>query len=864
MNNNALTTLHKLFALYPKALFGDPRQVRPLAPGVREELLRRHSKAFGEINLKNCISIYRTTRHYFQAVAARQPAVKLDGSTAAALSDEEVAKAQDWATRWTISHCCDAARSSALDKVEHTRIIHILENDHYELRVLSALAARNSSRQSDAFELRRQMLGVTEALAAADPRPERYRTVEYTRYYYAVSGCSLAQLNGDFKTASDFAAMAGKAAKQFRGSPRFFPNFFADQTDIETRDVYLSAVAAFRDGQFESAGQHFERWLTLNGHRLAQGNATYDSNLFHKYICFALDALHRNQASAVDWNELESFLRNPNLNIYRTTRALWDHIEPLKSLSLRYSADAGIKSIVLDLLRKTQDEWQLLFTGAPLAPGDRSAGLEEPVRLPQFLDVTHLVNDLSDSWRYLLQQSLRNALILKSDYEVRLAKVNKATSSAPPSLKESYEIEGMSDKDLLAYTKSLIAGRSFRDVHIFEKCEPLWFEALTEANRGDKATALAKYDRFFEVLRSVPHILQIISVKAGPSIGPLVDHRKLVRARRVWRYPQDELSIECDTGVSVGGHAYMRPRWNRSLKTHFRIKEGTFEPILESRVPQWMGLFEKWASGAGAVPASQFLRWCEQVDPQRRSIPLRLLTRFVYFSEDEARDLWKHMYRNLVPADFKGSRTVYTGVGYSAKSGSHQLYTVKQALVELPESERDFDFEEAFRTLDSLRKEDAEIDSIAFVDDFIGSGEQAIKFFERLRETHPWVMSRRIVMCALAGFESGAVNIQNYLRESSARVLLGKTLKEKDRAFSPDNTLWDSEADRLDAKSWTAKIGRALLSSTDVDPEGSALGWKGSQALIAFHHNIPNNTLPLFWAGGKVGGKEWFPLFDRF
>ena len=57
-----------------------------------------------------------------------------------------------------------------------------------------------------------------------------------------------------------------------------------------------------------------------------------------------------------------------------------------------------------------------------------------------------------------------------------------------------------------------------------------------------------------------------------------------------------------------------------------------------------------------------------------------------------------------------------------------------------------------------------------------------------------------------------------------------------------------------DARRTALKYGRRLC---DSDP----LGYKRSQLLVGFHHNIPNNTLPIIWTD-EPG--EWCAIFPRY
>ena len=106
--------------------------------------------------------------------------------------------------------------------------------------------------------------------------------------------------------------------------------------------------------------------------------------------------------------------------------------------------------------------------------------------------------------------------------------------------------------------------------------------------------------------------------------------------------------------------------------------------------------------------------------------------------------------------------------------------------------------------------------------------------------------------------------MQSSLSAHNVRVFVAETLYSKDRAFSVANSLWDSEGDLDDTRLWCSELGKSLLHGQFPDAEDHALGWRGSEALIAFHYNVPNNTLPIFWAKGEFRGKTWQPLLPRF
>ena len=106
--------------------------------------------------------------------------------------------------------------------------------------------------------------------------------------------------------------------------------------------------------------------------------------------------------------------------------------------------------------------------------------------------------------------------------------------------------------------------------------------------------------------------------------------------------------------------------------------------------------------------------------------------------------------------------------------------------------------------------------------------------------------------------------MRDYLKPIKGRVFVYCQLGPSDRAFSSSNPLWDTDGDREGAKLWCETIGTTLLSNGRDDKKArDALGWKGTEALISFHHNTPNNTLPIFWFDGSKAAVNWAPLFRR-
>jgi hypothetical protein len=79
------------------------------------------------------------------------------------------------------------------------------------------------------------------------------------------------------------------------------------------------------------------------------------------------------------------------------------------------------------------------------------------------------------------------------------------------------------------------------------------------------------------------------------------------------------------------------------------------------------------------------------------------------------------------------------------------------------------------------------------------------------------------------------------------------------RCFSPSSRYFPSPSQEITvtfAEQMCRLYGGLLVPD---DP----LGYDDGQLLIGFHHNTPDNTLPIFWYD-EPGGTNWMPIFKRY
>lgn len=156
----------------------------------------------------------------------------------------------------------------------------------------------------------------------------------------------------------------------------------------------------------------------------------------------------------------------------------------------------------------------------------------------------------------------------------------------------------------------------------------------------------------------------------------------------------------------------------------------------------------------------------------------------------------------------------------------------------------------------TLAKRD-DVQALVFIDDFVGSGHSATEYLRAFFDECGDLVrekSIKVFFVSVCGFESGI----RYLEESLAAVDLEvrihtcDSLDDSNVCFGDKSKVFANQNERSRARDIAEAKGNVLC-------KPAPLGYNDSQALIAFSHNCPNNTLPIFWEKSR----EWAPLFRR-
>ena len=257
---------------------------------------------------------------------------------------------------------------------------------------------------------------------------------------------------------------------------------------------------------------------------------------------------------------------------------------------------------------------------------------------------------------------------------------------------------------------------------------------------------------------------------------------------------------------------------------------------------------------------------------------LYLLSNFLYFGSREIQELLRSIYRDLFKYRIVESirlshsnttdaavieplyskalgATRFLGLGGPSASATHLLYDFRQQN-RLP-NKLFISPPEIFSNQPPNGLRDHSVRRYVFIDDFAGSGNQALQ--------HATDIVTRIRTIDVD------IRVYYFLLFSTTRAL--KTIGESGlfnevdtvfelgddfRAFSANSLFYSVPAPDIsqsDTMIVANHYGRGLLPS-------HPLGYENGQLLVGFAHNVPNNTLPIFWHSA-VADRPWTAPFPR-
>ena len=299
-----------------------------------------------------------------------------------------------------------------------------------------------------------------------------------------------------------------------------------------------------------------------------------------------------------------------------------------------------------------------------------------------------------------------------------------------------------------------------------------------------------------------------------------------------------------------------------------QAKIKTLNTMMWSQALPWTDV-ERWLAGFGAHTED---------GPSEPLHALFLLSHFTFFTAPLLRVLLRALFRDLVqypiiarlrkrnrdtldwsvlqPAYDRALRGIrFIGMGNPSESGTHLLYYFRQ--------ENGLDkalfvhSHELFEGTSAKPRLPRGLKHIIFLDDFCGSGRQAVRYsrglLDRIRATSATV---RLSYYPVFATSAGLLRVREKAKFNDVQTAF--EFDESFRALEADSRYFRETHDKIDrayAAEMCRRYGQKLSPSAPV-------GYGDCQLLLGFAHNVPNNTLPIFWADG-AHDHPWHPVFPR-
>lgn len=265
-----------------------------------------------------------------------------------------------------------------------------------------------------------------------------------------------------------------------------------------------------------------------------------------------------------------------------------------------------------------------------------------------------------------------------------------------------------------------------------------------------------------------------------------------------------------------------------------------------------------------------------------------LLSQFMYFGSFEVRALLKSLYRDhfrypmiarirranddttdrdLIQSryDSELSQTRFVGLGNPSESSSHLLYYFRQendlskCLFMGPDQV--FHFVAVDDTFVQVIRDEAILNYV-LIDDLCGSGRQVEEYSRNIAKPLKRLAGKAgldisISYVALFGTTEGIAHVRGLgdFDEVACVVELDQSFK----CFAEGSRYYANEQSPI---SRTVAEAMCRLHGGRLSP-AHPLGFEDGQLLLAFSHNTPDNTLPIF-SFDDPKGPAWTPLFKRY
>lgn len=245
---------------------------------------------------------------------------------------------------------------------------------------------------------------------------------------------------------------------------------------------------------------------------------------------------------------------------------------------------------------------------------------------------------------------------------------------------------------------------------------------------------------------------------------------------------------------------------------------------------------------SNAITEFDVIAWLDNFERQDWKKALIVLESFEYYSTLE---IIKEFETSLIQLlnDFPQGKIYFIPVGRIGKSGSSMIYYLKKTPSFGKKRIKIIEKEE-FDTLEDNS-------NIILVDDFSGSGNTIIEFFEIIKSKLP--KNYHISALTIAYMQKAKFNLKKIDCPIYGNL--------RSSVFTKRGSVFGYYPRMKAIREFCFKYGEKIYPLENYSRKKTRLhplGYANSQTLLGFEHSIPNNSLPIIWAD-----KNWTPIFPR-
>ncbi|WP_158848098.1 AAA family ATPase [Algibacter sp. L1A34] len=278
-------------------------------------------------------------------------------------------------------------------------------------------------------------------------------------------------------------------------------------------------------------------------------------------------------------------------------------------------------------------------------------------------------------------------------------------------------------------------------------------------------------------------------------------------------------------------------------------------------------LAQSWPNYRSNKVSNDAIRsWLEQFGgfEEQRSV-FGLLSNLKVYDTNEVREKMEDLFHEVRKEIAKSKKIVYKEQGKLKRDDILVSYLDKNPAKSGPEYAKIFVetnniYKDNSTNPDKIDRKLIElknINSLVFVDDFVGSGNSIIENLKPILLVNKDEIKKRniiVIIGVITGFEEAKHKILKFAKkeEFAIEVKLLDPLNNNDKCFDDNSLIYPKPIEREKAKRICEKIGVKL-------EKRHPLGYGNCQATVVFPTTCPNNSLPILWKETT----DWKPLFKR-